>query len=141
MKIKKIFLIITLIVILMPLVKIFAYDIGNNSMTPVKSNMTEFGLDIGIADNQSLESKIIGYINILLGLLGFIFLVLIIIAGFRWMTSGGSEEIIKKAKGTIKSSIIGLAIILGAFIITNFVMSVLLENTQTNSTTTTQINP
>lgn len=58
-----------------------------------------------------------------LSLLGIIFLVLIIIAGYKWMTASGNEEQIKKSQATIKTAIIGLIIVLGAYAITYFVFN------------------
>ncbi|MFA7654274.1 MAG: pilin [Candidatus Magasanikbacteria bacterium] len=56
-----------------------------------------------------------------LGILGILFLGLIIYAGFLWMTAGGNEENVKKAKGYIFNAIIGLIIIFSAYSITFFV--------------------
>lgn len=64
-----------------------------------------------------------------LGLLGVIFLVLIVYSGYLWMTAGGEEQQIEKAKDYIKNSVIGLVIILAAFGITRFVMNSLLNST------------
>ncbi|MEK7508916.1 MAG: pilin [Patescibacteria group bacterium] len=64
-----------------------------------------------------------------LGLLGVIFLVLIVYAGYLWMTAGGEEQQIEKAKSYIKNSVIGLVIILAAFGITRFVIGGLLNAT------------
>lgn len=60
-----------------------------------------------------------------LGLLAVIFLILMIVSGFTWMTAGGDETKIKKASGTIKTAIIGLVIVLAAYAITYFLFSVL----------------
>jgi len=60
-------------------------------------------------------------IKIALGLLATIFLILTIIAGFKWMTAQGNEEEIKKAQGTIKTAIIGLVIVLMSYAITYFI--------------------
>jgi cytochrome bd-type quinol oxidase subunit 2 len=56
-----------------------------------------------------------------LGLLGIIFVILLIIAGQKWMTAGGEEEKVNEAKDTIKRAIIGLIIIVAAYSITYFV--------------------
>ena len=64
-----------------------------------------------------------------LGVLGVIFLVLIVYAGYLWMTAGGEEQQIEKAKSYIKNSVIGLVIILAAFGVTRFVMGSLLNAT------------
>jgi len=60
-----------------------------------------------------------------LGLLAIIFLILLIGAGFTWMTAGGDEAKVKKAQGTIKTAVIGLLIVLAAYAITYFLFSVL----------------
>lgn len=61
-----------------------------------------------------------------LGILGIIFLVLTLYAGFLWMTAGGEEEKITKAKKLLYDGVIGLAIIFAAYSITWFVFRVAL---------------
>lgn len=56
-----------------------------------------------------------------LALLGVIFIILILIAGYNWMTAAGDEEKVRKAKDTIQRAIIGLLIIVSAYAITYFV--------------------
>jgi TRAP-type C4-dicarboxylate transport system permease small subunit len=73
--------------------------------------------------SRPLFSVIQSIINITLGLLGIIFFVLIIISGIQWMTSGGDEEKINKAKHRLTAAVIGLAIILASLIIARFVIS------------------
>jgi len=66
--------------------------------------------------------------NIIFGLLGFlgvIFLVIVIYAGFLWMTAGGDEDQITKAKKWIINGVIGLLIIMAAYAITTFIINVL----------------
>ena len=57
-------------------------------------------------------------IQVILGFLGIVFLVLTLMAGFKWMTSQGNEKTIEEAKGSLKNSIIGLLIVLAAYGIT-----------------------
>lgn len=61
-------------------------------------------------------------INVALGLLGIVAVVLIVYAGFTWMTAGGNEEKIKSAQKTLMAAVIGLVIILSAYAITDFVV-------------------
>ena len=75
---------------------------------------------------QSPAVVISWIIKVILGLLGVIFIVLIIYAGFMWMTSAGNEDAISKAKKTIIAAIVGLAIVLFAYMITIFVIDQLL---------------
>lgn len=63
-----------------------------------------------------------------LGLVAGIFFIMIIIAGFRWMTAGGSEETITNSKKNIQNAVIGLIVIMFAYAITKFVFDVVLSN-------------
>jgi hypothetical protein len=71
-------------------------------------------------------------VKIFLSLLGTIFLVLIVYAGFLMFTAAGNEENVTKAKKIIQYAIVGLIIIMSAYSITNFVMrGILAEITRT----------
>ncbi len=72
-------------------------------------------------DIRIVATKIIQWI---LGFLALIFLVLIIFAGFQWMTSGGNEEGIKKAQSLMKNAVIGLIIILAAWSLSYYLLFV-----------------
>lgn len=82
---------------------------------------------INAVDNQLVLEKsdprqvVARIINIFLGILGIVAVSLIIFAGFTWMTSEGNEEKISKAKGILKSAVIGLFIILSAWGIVTFI--------------------
>lgn len=81
--------------------------------------------DVAHTDSFTI-SKIVGtIIRSLLGLLGTVFLVLLVYAGYTWMTAGGNEEEVSKAKKLIAQAIIGLAIVLAAYGITAFVIDAL----------------
>ena len=88
----------------------------------------EYGTATGLG-TQDVRSTIAQIINVLLGLLGIIAVVIIVAGGFIWMTSGGNEEKVEKAKSMIFMGIIGLAIILSAFAIAQFVISQLITAT------------
>jgi hypothetical protein len=68
-------------------------------------------------------------IQVALGLIGIIVVVLIIWAGFRWMTAAGREGEIEEAKKTLGAAVIGLVIILMAYSITTFVIGELFNAT------------
>jgi hypothetical protein len=72
--------------------------------------------------NIASTPKIIGtVVGAFVGFLGITFIILIIIAGYGWMTAGGNEEAIKKSKGTIKQAVIGLVIAISAYTIWSFI--------------------
>ncbi|MBU0722585.1 pilin [Patescibacteria group bacterium] len=79
---------------------------------------------------ETTISTIVGTaVSAFLGLLGVIFLVLIIYAGFNWMTAAGEEEKVTKAKDTLRRAVIGLIIIIGAYAISFWVFDKLLTST------------
>lgn len=73
-------------------------------------------------------------IKIFLGFLGLVTLILVLYAGFLWMTAGGDAEKIEQAKKILKNAIIGLLIILSSYAIVNFIFSKFLgKNNNVNS--------
>ncbi|MBU1038930.1 Ig-like domain-containing protein [Patescibacteria group bacterium] len=88
----------------------------------------EFGLDnleqgnVNLG-NQPLIETVANIINIFLGVLGIIAVVLIIYAGYIWLTSQGNEEKITQAKKILSSAVIGLVIILASFGIATFIFN------------------
>jgi len=49
--------------------------------------------------------------------------VIVIIGGFKWMTSGGSEEKIADAKKLMINGLIGLVLVILAYAIATFIIS------------------
>lgn len=62
-------------------------------------------------------------IQIMLSLIGMIFMVLVIMAGYWRMTANGDESKIEKSNNTMVSAIIGIIIVFMAYIITTFVLT------------------
>lgn len=63
-----------------------------------------------------------------LGLLGLVFLFLIISAGYKYMSASGDEGKIEEALGQIKTGVIGLVIVMAAFSIAIFVTEKIYES-------------
>lgn len=74
------------------------------------------------ADEYSLSKTVGNYIKTALSLVGMIFLVLTVYAGFLWMTASGEEEKVAKSKKILSSAVIGLVITLSSYGITSFVV-------------------
>ena len=81
---------------------------------------------LGEADVRFTTARIV---NAALGLLGTIALILILYAGFEWMTAAGSEEKADNAKKILFYAVLGLIVILSAYAISRFVMSQLFKAT------------
>lgn len=86
----------------------------------------------GKLDPGAFEKQVGGIINIALTLVGVIFLILTVYGGYIWMTARGEEAQAKKAKDIIIMATIGMAVVLVAYVLTNFIVTRL-----TNATTTT----
>ena len=72
--------------------------------------------------STDLPGFIKSIINVLLFVLGFIAVLMIIIGGIRFVTSGGDSNSITSARNTILYSVVGLVVALMAFAIVNFVL-------------------
>ncbi len=77
-----------------------------------------FGQNEKPTDPKALIANIVA---IILGFIGYVFVILIIVAGVQWMLSGGNEEKITKAKALLKNSVVGLVLILISYAIASSV--------------------
>ncbi len=93
-----------------------------------KNQMEKIGGSFGSPSGNPTDPRqiTVNVIKVFLSVMGIVFVILIIIAGFKWMLAGGSQDKISEAKSQIRSAIIGLVIIICAWSITYFVTSYLL---------------
>ena len=93
---------------------------------------TSFGLNYASASDlgtRNLKESVFAIINIILGFLGIVAIVIILLAGFKWMTAAGNEEKVTGARQMLIAGIIGLAIVLASWAIAQFVLSSLMKAT------------
>ena len=91
----------------------------------------DFGVDVvdnnlgGTLGESGSDPRVLiaRIIQIALSFLGLIALVLILYAGFLWMSSSGNEDKIDKAKSILKNALIGLVIILSSWAIVTYIIS------------------
>ena len=103
---------------------VYAIDLGQELIKDTAKN-------IGYAEaTETTFAETIGYvIRMLLSFVGVIFLVLMVYAGFLWMTARGEEAQVEKAISIIRAAIIGLIITVGAYSITAFVVPRIVDRT------------
>ncbi len=77
---------------------------------------------LGTTDVPTLIGRII---KGALGVVGSLALLMFIFGGLTWMTSGGSEEKIKKGRGIIIWAILGIVIIFTSYSILNLVFEII----------------
>lgn len=64
-----------------------------------------------------------GLITTVFGVLGVLFLAMVIYGGFNWMTSMGDSEKVEAGKSTLIWATTGLGVVIAAYAITTFVIS------------------
>lgn len=78
-----------------------------------------------LCNERGIFDFIAGVIRWALGLAGAIFLAMLVYGGFQYLIVGTSEKNIEKARNTITYAIIGIVVIAGAWLIADFVISML----------------
>jgi hypothetical protein len=92
------------------------------------------------AATQTSFAEILGsVVKTALSFVGVIFLILMVYAGYLWMTARGDEGQIEKAETIIRSSIIGIVIATAAYSITAFVLPAILSRTAGTPTSSTPV--
>lgn len=88
------------------------------------SKITECPEYDGVANTDTdLGATVTGLINVILGIVGFLAVLMIIFGGITYTTSAGDPGKVKKAKDTIMYGLIGLVVAVLAFAIVNFVLA------------------
>lgn len=87
---------------------------------------TAFGIydvDTSGSPDQILTSRLNAGVNLAIGALGVVAVILIIYAGFLWLTAGGNSDQVQQAIRIIKRVVVGIVIVSLAFAIIAFVLS------------------
>jgi len=102
-----------------------------------KKKFDEMEKKLGLPGSDNIGDRpidiVVKVIRYILSTTALIFLALIILSGFRWMTSAGNEESVSKAKKVISSALIGIVIIFLAYSITLFVFSLFVRDSWQNA--------
>lgn len=88
----------------------------------------EYGGSTGLASTD-LRDIVVSIIRILFGLLGLAAVSIVAYAGYLWQTSQGDSTKIDTAKKILKNGLIGLAIILSSYAITEFIIRQIVGST------------
>lgn len=101
---------------------------------PAKADQALLNSQIGISNIANTYGKgggqapsdirvvVVNIIEVLLGFLGIIFFVLILTAGFRYMTAAGNDDQTKKAISQITSATLGLLIVIASWLLTSAII-------------------
>jgi hypothetical protein len=110
--------IVSLAIIMVVSLPLHAYAAGK--LGDAMAKLRPLG-DAAGASGGDIQGTFGTIINAALSLIGTIFFLLMIYAGFLWMTARGDEGQIDKSKQIISGTIIGLVLVVSAYAITVFV--------------------
>ncbi|HTE22565.1 MAG TPA: hypothetical protein VK674_06000 [Candidatus Limnocylindria bacterium] len=100
-----------------------ASAVSAQTVTDVCQGVASAGGSCTETGASTTVNSIVGLgVNILSVIVGIVSVVMIIIGGFKYVTSGGESASIQSAKNTILYAIVGLVIVAMAQIITGFVL-------------------
>lgn len=113
-------LLILTAVLILPYLVFAQTDTAANPMLGTLTNVAQTG-GYATGESSNLMTVVGTIIRAVLGLLGAIFIILMVIAGYSWMTSAGNEQKVEKALSSIKRAVIGLVITLSSWAIWTFI--------------------
>lgn len=96
--------------------------------TKVQQGMNAAASPAGLDKSPDLLTIIGNVIRFALTLVGVIFFGYFLYAGFLYLTSAGSKDAVSKAKEIMKTTSIGLVIVVLAYAISNFVLRAIMDS-------------
>ncbi len=83
--------------------------------------------DIGVGGDTGLMNIIKDTLNTVIALAGVVCVVMMIVAGYSYITAAGDENKVKKASQTLTWAIVGLVVCFVAIVLVNFIMNDVLK--------------
>lgn len=99
---------------------------ANICSDPKPANAAEDPCDCRREGKCSLDDALQVFVNVMtliLGIIGSLILLIFFWGGFTWVTSYGHANKIEAGKQAMSNAIIGLAIVLGSYVLLNFVIA------------------
>lgn len=89
------------------------------AQAPTWSNLENVDLTSGdgVATIGSLASIFSNIMQAVVALSGVVLFIMLVIGGFNFLLSGGDQKKLEKAKGTVSNAIIGLVVLVCAYLI------------------------
>ena len=118
------------------IISIFFVNIANNIQAAnfleeqegFKSGENPIGKAFGDTEEPTdLRDIVVKVIKVFLTFLGIIATIMIMTAGFKWMTARGNQDKVSEAKSQIINASIGLSIILASYIITDYIQDCVID--------------
>jgi uncharacterized membrane protein len=108
---------------------------ANTSVAPIKNTSVMDRLrstaSVSGPYNDVTSTSLAGIIGLaiqaVLSILGIIFLILMVVAGYRWMTADGNEQKVEKSQDSIRSALIGLILTISAYTLWQFIFTYFIQ--------------
>lgn len=123
-----IYLFVLIDVFVLSVIPAFAKKSGTGTI--IKEGLNKTADESGFSDALSLPEVIGKLISVVLGAVGIVFIVIAVYAGIMYMTAAGDTDKVKKAKSMLIQAVIGIIIIVGAYALSNFVVTQLINAAQ-----------
>jgi len=116
---------VSLILLTLMVMPVFAFALTAQAEEGEDPLGTEFAGNLGLPGEEDSDPRniMVDIIKVIISFLGIIAVVVILLGGFKWMTAGGNEEKVTEARNLIVAGIIGLIIIISAWVIMNWVIT------------------
>ena len=102
----------------------FLFSVANSANSTFSTANTEMGKFAKALDfTTGFDTGLQGIIKIIMLLVNTLFFIFMIYAGILWLSSAGEEGKIEKAKDIILWCVVGMAVTLGSYAITSFILS------------------
>jgi len=119
--------ILSLAILSVILIPAATFAAGNLSTNDLGTQFIENDIKLGNRDPRTMVAQLI---NTAMSILGIIAVAIVLMGGFKWMTSMGNEDKVGEAKKLMGAGVIGLVIILSAWGLSTFILNSLMKATQ-----------
>ena len=86
-------------------------------LVPVVYAETLKNLQDGVATIQSLQTLFTNVLSVIVALAGVALFIMFVVSGFSFIFSGGDPKKLEQARGTLTNAIVGLVVIVAAYLI------------------------
>ncbi len=114
---------IILVVFVMSVLFLGGMASAQSSSEEVCKGVELVGGDCKTDDSGKVDNLVNDVVNVLTAVIGVISVIMIMIAGFKYITSGGDANKVSSAKDTILYAVIGIVVVVFAQVIVKFVIN------------------
>ena len=95
---------------------------GSNSNSLCGGSESISGKICGLGANITLAGLAVNIVNLILFVAFALALIFLIVGGIKWIISGGDKAQTEAARNGVTSALIGLAVVVGAYVLINVVL-------------------